>query len=81
MDPGAKNEEFQVIFTGNPIDGEMIDQLLNENGIETMVNNQLMGSIAPWQVTAGGFNPVEIVINKNERDKAHQLIEEFKGSK
>lgn len=66
-----------VIFTGKPIDAEMVNQLLNDNGIVTLINNKLMGSIAPWQVSAGGFEPVEIVINKKDKEKAQQLISEF----
>ena len=66
-----------VIFTGKPIDAEMINQLLNDHGIITLISNKLMGSIAPWQVSAGGFEPVEVIINKTDEQKAHELIAAF----
>ena len=57
MTNDVKKRELQVVYRGNQIDSEMISQLLNGNGIETMIKNHLMGSIAPWQVAAGGFEP------------------------
>ncbi len=71
------NSETMVIFSGKPMDAEMINQLLNDHGIITLISNKLMGSIAPWQVSAGGFEPVEIVINKADEHKAYELISAF----
>ncbi|MGQ7870070.1 putative signal transducing protein [Sunxiuqinia sp. sy24] len=71
------DHETVVIYTGKTMDAEMVNQLLNNQGIETLISNQLMGSIAPWQVSAGGFEPVEIIINKEDEAKARQLIKEF----
>ena len=71
------DSETLVIFRGNPIDAEMINQLLNDHGIVTLISNKLMGSIAPWQVSAGGFEPVEVIINKADEQRAHELIDAF----
>ena len=71
------DSETMVIFSGKPIEAEMINQLLNDRGIITLISNKLMGSIAPWQVSAGGFEPVEVIINKADEPKAHQLIAAF----
>jgi hypothetical protein len=73
----APDSETMVIFSGKPIDAEMINQLLNGHGIVTLISNKLMGSIAPWQVSAGGFEPVEVIINKADEQKAHRLIAAF----
>ncbi|WP_339737350.1 DUF2007 domain-containing protein [uncultured Sunxiuqinia sp.] len=74
----SPDSETMVIFTGKPIDAEMINQLLNDHGIVTLISNKLMGSIAPWQVSAGGFEPVEIIIKKTDEQKAHGLIAAFR---
>ncbi len=71
------NSDLIVIFSGNPIDAEMIKEMLLDNGIPAHLKNQLMGSIAPWHVSAGGFEPVEIVIMKKDEEKARRLIDEF----
>ena len=72
-----ENDELITIFSGNPVDAEMINQLLNDNNIETLIKNQLMGTLAPWQVTAGGHAPVEVVVHERDAGKAKNLIEEF----
>lgn len=75
------NLDLVVVFRGNPVDSEIIQELLTENGIMATMKNQLMGSIAPWQVSAGGFKPVEVEVLKNDREKALELINEFNKSK
>ena len=74
-----KNQEDKLItvFSGNPVEAEMANQLLNENGIETLVKNRLMGTIAPWQVSPGGHAPVEILIHQDDEVKAIELLADF----
>ncbi len=69
-----------TVFSGNPADAEIIGEILSDNGIIANVKNQLMGSIAPWQVAAGGFEPVEIDVLQKDAEKALELINEFKKS-
>jgi hypothetical protein len=42
-----------VIFEGTPIEAGSVQSLLEESGIESFIENELMGSIAPWQITGG----------------------------
>ncbi len=70
-----------VVFKGSPMDSEIIKDILNDNGIIATLNNQLMGTIAPWQVSNGGFEPVEVEILEKDKDKALLLIEQFNESK
>ena len=72
-----QNQELITIFAGSPVEAEMVNQLLNENGVVTLIKNQLMGTLAPWQVSAGGHDPVEVIIHENDAKKAKLLIEEF----
>ena len=72
------NSEIIVIFEGNPIDSEIVKDILIENGINASIKNQLIGTIAPWQVSAGGFEPVKVEILSKDKDKAPELIKEFK---
>ncbi|MDM8161770.1 DUF2007 domain-containing protein [Labilibaculum sp. K2S] len=66
-----------VIYSGSPIDSEIIKDILTENGIAVNIKNELMGTIAPWHVSAGGINPVEIVIFAKDKEQALRLIKEF----
>jgi len=68
------------IYRGNPIDSEMIKDILNDNGIIASMTNQIMGSIAPFYVAAGGMDPVGVEIFARDKEKALALIEAFNKS-
>lgn len=72
-----KNSALIVVFRGSPIESEMVKEMLMDNGIPAQVNNQLMGSIAPWQVSAGGMDPVAVFILEKDKEKAMNLLKEF----
>lgn len=68
------------IYRGNSVNSEIIKDILNDNGIIASLKNQLMGSIAPFYVAAGGIDPVGVEIFARDREKALALIEAFNKS-
>lgn len=74
------DSDLIVVFSGNLVDSEIIKEILDDNGITTNLKNELMGTIAPWQVSAGGFEPVEIEVLVEDRKKALELINAFHKS-
>ncbi len=75
------DSDLVVIFSGNYVDSEIIKEILGDNGITTNLKNELMGTIAPWQVSAGGFEPVEVEVFVKDKEKALELINAFHKSK
>lgn len=75
------HSDLIVVFRGNLVDAEMVKEILSDNGILAHLKNQLMGSIAPWQVSAGGFESVEVEVLEKDKGKALDLINEFNKSK
>jgi hypothetical protein len=75
------HSDLIVVFRGNPVDSEIVKEILSDNGIMAHLKNQLMGSIAPWHVSSGGFEPVEVEVLEEDKGKALDLINEFKNSK
>jgi hypothetical protein len=75
------HQDLIVVFRGNPLDSEIVKEILADNGIMAHLKNQLMGSIAPWQVSPGGFEPVEVEVLEEDKEKALELVEEFNKSK
>lgn len=76
-----KHSELVVVFRGNTIDAEIVKEILIDNGIMAHMKNQLMGSIAPWQVSAGGLDPVEVEVLEKDSEKALQLVKDFNKMK
>lgn len=73
--------ELTSVFQGSPMDAEIIKEILADHGIQAYLRNELMGTIAPWHVTPGGFDPVEIEVSSADLEKARELIEEFNKGK
>lgn len=69
------------IYSGDPIVAEMIKEMLIDQGIAANLKNQIMGTIAPWQVASGGLDPVQIEVFAKDKEKALLLINEFNNSK
>ena len=80
MPTNQDDSKLITVYTGNLVDAEMIKNRLIEAGISASMKNQLMSSIAPWQISAGGFEPAGVMVFQEDKEKALMLIEEFKGS-
>jgi len=75
-----KDTDLIEIYRGNPINSEIIKDILNDNGIIASMTNQIMGNIAPFYVSAGGLDPVGVEIFARDKEKALALIEAFNKS-
>ncbi|MGB4774937.1 MAG: DUF2007 domain-containing protein [Daejeonella sp.] len=68
------------VFAGELWQATMIKNILEDNGIQVFLENNLMSTIDPWIVEAGGFNPAKIIISNLDYDLSVQLINEFNNN-
>ncbi len=73
----TNNEESAEVFAGTSLDAGMIQSLLEQEGIQAFIQNEFMGNIAPWQVTAGGSGAAKVVVAKADYEKATQIINDY----
>ncbi|PVY44188.1 putative signal transducing protein [Pontibacter virosus] len=66
-----------VIFSGDFHRAAVIKNMLENHGIYVFMQNEHMGSIAPFQVASGGFNPVKLIISGHDEEEAKRLLEGF----
>ena len=66
-----------TVFAGGFLEASLLKNLLERHGITVFLEDQLMGSIAPWQVSAGGTAPVKLIVSSLDQEQATQLIAEF----
>lgn len=59
----------------------MIKDLLKDNRIEAFIENELMGNIAPWNVSSGGVAPVKTKILNSDYALKNKSIESFTKAK
>lgn len=66
-----------VIFSGDFHRAAVIKNMLENHGIYVFMQNEHMGSIAPFQVASGGFNPVKLIISGHDEEEAKRLLAGF----
>lgn len=72
--------EFVEIYAGELWQSSIIKDLLEDNGIPAFIENELMGTIIPSQITSGGVAPVNVKINDSDFVRAKELINEFNNA-
>ena len=73
--------EIIAVFSGNLYQATMVKKLLESNGIEAFIENELMSIIDPWVVSPGGIAPVNVKIFGSDYTKAQELIAAFTNGK
>ncbi|NEU09960.1 DUF2007 domain-containing protein [Flavihumibacter sp. R14] len=68
------------VFAGELWQSTMIQNILEDNQIQVSLENELMGTIAPWRVVASGFNPVKVIVSSSDYEQAVKLIQEYNSS-
>ena len=69
--------ELVAIYVGEQWQATIVKEMLDDNGINAFIENELMGSIAPWQIAAGGMASVTVKIASSDYALAKPLVDEF----
>jgi hypothetical protein len=76
-----KNEDKTAkAFSGELWKATMIKNILEDNNIQAFLNNELLGSVAPYLADAGGMANIKVIVNAAQLDDALKLIDEFNSS-
>jgi hypothetical protein len=76
MKTNNESEPIEV-FEGTSIEAGSVQSLLEESGIQSFIQNEFMGSIAPWQVTGGGAGAVKVIVAESDYEAAAKLINDY----
>ena len=74
-----KNSEYKKAFEGKHVDANFIKNILEDNGIDAFLKNDAMGLMFPLFVAHGGLNPVKVFVDKENLEKAQELIDSYFG--
>ncbi|HEY1023752.1 MAG TPA: DUF2007-related protein [Sphingobacteriaceae bacterium] len=66
------------IFSGSLWEAEVIQGLLSTEGIETYVQDDHAGTIAPWRMVSSGIDTVKLLVADLEEQRARQIISEYR---
>jgi hypothetical protein len=74
----SKDKNFPVeVYSGMAWQAEMVKDLLENEGIEAFLNNEISGSLnLPWD----GLGTVKVVVSNLDYDQAAKVVEDFENS-
>ncbi|MBI3110486.1 MAG: DUF2007 domain-containing protein [Ignavibacteriales bacterium] len=70
----AHQDKLVVVFAGNPVDANMAKNALQAAGIESMIKDELMGTIAPFQTSPGGAGAAKVLVREEDADRAKEIL-------
>ena len=65
------------VFAGKQWETTMVKSLLEYEGIEVFLKNEIMGTLNPWHTSAGGVNPVTVMLSSQDLKKALPIVKDF----
>jgi hypothetical protein len=68
------------VFAGNIIDAGMVSSLLESAGIHAYLKDEIMGTMNPWFVSAGGVGAVKVLVSSIDFEKAKLLVEDYRNN-
>ena len=66
-----------IVFSGTEWDAGLVKTMLEDEGIQVFLKDEIRGTYAPWQVTAGGAGSVKVVVSSDDVKTAREIVERF----
>jgi hypothetical protein len=67
--------DIALVFEGKILDANYIISILEENGISSLLKDNLKSQLYPLYVTYGWIKPVKIFVEKKNERKAREIID------
>jgi hypothetical protein len=78
MNESAMNHATPVeVFAGTSWEAALVKSLLENAEIEAFLKDEIRGMLTPWHVSAGGSNPVKVVVSMLDLEKAREVVRSF----
>ncbi len=68
------------VFAGNIIEAGMVCSLLESAGIHAYLKDEIMGTMHPWFVSAGGVGAVKVLVSALDSEEAKLVIDNYRDS-
>jgi hypothetical protein len=65
------------VFAGDIWETGLVKSLLEDAEIETFLQDEFRGTLAPWQVAPGGAGAIKVIVSDNDYERAKQVVEEY----
>lgn len=68
------------VFAGNIIEAGMVSSLLESADIHAYLKDEIMGTMNPWFVSAGGVGAVKVLVSALDFETAKLLVDDFRNN-
>jgi len=65
------------VFDGTQWEASLVKSLLDNAEIESFLNDERMGVLAPWNVAGGGAGSVKISVSSVDLERAKEVIAQY----
>lgn len=65
------------IFHGSIFEAEMLKSILADNQVDAYLQDEYIGTIAPWNASPGGVAPVRVVVSSNDLERVRPIVADF----
>ncbi len=68
------------VFAGNIAEVGLVQSLLDKDGIQSWLKDEIMGTMNPWYTSPGGAGAIKVLVLKADFDQAKFIVEEYEKS-
>lgn len=68
------------VFSGLMWEAEMVKNLLENENIEAFLNDEILGTLAPFYVNSGGMGSVRVIVSNTDFEKAKLVVTEYESN-
>ena len=72
-----RSMDLNLVFEGSSMEADLVNNILQDSGVETLVKNKNMGRLFPHYASTGGVQPVKIFVRNADYQKAQDIIKAF----
>ena len=77
MDEQDQMDEPVEVYSGTAWHAGMVKSLLESEGIEAFLRDEIMGTLNPWWTAPGGAGSVRVFVSGLDYEKAKQVVATF----
>lgn len=65
------------VFAGTGWQAEMVRNLLENEGIPSYLENEIIGTIWPFGTTPGGLGAIKVIVSDEFKERAMVVVKEY----
>ena len=73
----VKSSQLKMVFEGKAIEANYVKSILEDNGMTPLLKNDMLSQLFPLYVFSKDLQPVRVYVDKNEFDRAKQLLRDY----